>query len=188
MAEYTSVCGTRLEHRLRLACAGILAGMIVGVAGGIGSRVVMRVVALAAGHDPAFSLTGTLGVVFFGFLIGMPMGLFYAAAKPFLPGHRILKGLVYGVVFLPLFGFPIAVGNEELTIAPRLGLVLYSVLFIASGVLLAAVEKPIERRMRVPEDHDDASAVRYGCVLVLGAAGTLFFALAFIAAITGASL
>ncbi len=184
MMEDTAAFGSRADELVRRAGAGILAGMLVGVAGGIGSRAIMRAAALAADHTPGFSVSGTLGVVLLGVLTGMPMGLLFAAAKPFLPGRGLAKGLMYGLVALPVFAIPIAVGNEELAIAPLLGLVLYAALFVASGVALAAVEGPIERRLGAPWD-DARSCLGYGCLLLLGGIGTLFFALGLIAAITG---
>jgi hypothetical protein len=90
---------------MRLAkkiAAGLLCGLIVGaVILGVGGRIVMSVIALMGHVTPTWSLGGTLNVIAFGAIVGAVSGLAYAAVRQYLPGPRVVKGLLAGLL---LFG------------------------------------------------------------------------------------
>ena len=74
----------------------VLCGVIGGVMAGVVSRLSMRGVALVAGMEPGFSIGGTLGILVFGAIMGIPFALIFAGVRRFIPLPERWKGLVYG--------------------------------------------------------------------------------------------
>ena len=187
MATNVSVSRPGPGERLRLAGAGVLAGMVAGLVGGLGARIAMRIVALAAGQRPAFSLGATVAIIVLGVPLGIPIGLLFVATRRFLPGPRLVKGLALGALLLLIFTLPFTAGNEELAIAPLLGTILFSALFLVAGVAAALAEGPIERQLPAPR-RSFVSMAGYGVLMALGVAGTLLFAAIVISAIMGVDI
>ena len=78
-------------NKIRL---GLLAGMLGGVVAGVGARIAMRVVALIASGVGSFSLGGTLAILLFGVIVGMPFGALFVGVRRWLPGAAMWKGLI----------------------------------------------------------------------------------------------
>jgi hypothetical protein len=127
---------------------GALAGLI---AGGLGSRIVMKLIALA---DPStegtftdaeaivgdFTLDGTLGLLVLGAIAGLIAGTLYLGLRRWLPVPTEWNGVAYGVVTLVTVGlFFFDSNNADFQIFEPVLLVvfLFSTLFILNGVLLA---------------------------------------------------
>src|SRR5262245_36292184 len=85
---------------------GISAGFLSGLILGIGLRLAMRLVALAAGREPHFTLGGTLIIIMVGVVFGASFGLLFAATRHWFPGTTLAKGIGYGAVLLVLFWYP----------------------------------------------------------------------------------
>ena len=85
---------------------GISAGFLSGLMLGIGLRLAMRLVALAAGREPHFTLGGTLIIIMVGVVFGAVFGLLFAAMRQWFPGTTLAKGIGYGAVLLVLFWYP----------------------------------------------------------------------------------
>ena len=85
---------------------GISAGFLSGLVLGIGLRLAMRLVALAAGREPLFTLGGTLMIIMVGVVFGAIFGLLFAAMRQWFPGTTLAKGIGYGAVLLVLFWYP----------------------------------------------------------------------------------
>ena len=85
---------------------GISAGFLSGLILGIGLRLAMRLVALAAGREPLFTLGGTLMIIMVGVVFGAIFGLLFAAMRQWFPGTTLAKGIGYGAVLLVLFWYP----------------------------------------------------------------------------------
>jgi len=85
---------------------GILAGFLSGLMLGGGLRLAMRLVALAAGREPHFTLGGTLIIIMVGVVFGATFGLLFAAMRQWFPGTTLAKGIGYGAVLLVLFWYP----------------------------------------------------------------------------------
>ncbi len=81
---------------------GLLCGLIVGaVILGLGGRVVMSGIALMGHLTPTWSLGGAFDVFAFGAIVGAVSGPVYVAVRKYLPGSRLVKGLLAGLL---LFG------------------------------------------------------------------------------------
>ena len=81
---------------------GLLGGLFVGaVVLGVGGRTVMSAILLMEGLTPAWSLDGTVDVIAFGAIVGAVTGVVYVLVRKYLPGSRLVKGLLAGLV---LFG------------------------------------------------------------------------------------
>ena len=65
---------------------------------GLGGRLAMRLFAVATGRPGAFSLRGTLTVVFAGAVAGLIGGVLFWAVERWLPRHTLLRGLVFGLL------------------------------------------------------------------------------------------
>jgi hypothetical protein len=134
------------------AGGGVLAGLVAGaVVAGVGSRVVMKIVALAAGPDAHGALTAngnrvgdftmdTLFLVAFGALLGAFGGLLYVALRRWLPGAGRGRGLLFGALLLGAFGTALLeadnVDFRRFGSAP-LNVALFGALFPVFGVLVA---------------------------------------------------
>src|SRR3712207_6047086 len=108
---------TPLRRLARLSAIGLLAGAVAGfVVGGVGGRVVMRLLAVLAGSASvglvmesggvigAVTLAGTRGLVVGTTLIGAVVGLFYPGIRRWLPGSRRRKAGAFGLLVLLIFG------------------------------------------------------------------------------------
>ena len=138
--------------------AGGIAGLLVG---GVGSRIFMRIAALAA-PDAARGATTEAGatvgritaegtvflIVFAGIGAAVVGTAFYLAARPWLPTGRRLRAVTFGALELLVFGTTmIDASNPDFTILdrPLLNVVLLGSLFVVHGVALVLLIEPCRR-------------------------------------------
>lgn len=69
---------------------------------GIGSRVAMRLVAVGTNRPGAFTLEGSLTVIFYGVVAGLAGGAIYAILARFLPRRTAMRSLIFGVIIVLL--------------------------------------------------------------------------------------
>jgi hypothetical protein len=127
--------------------AGIVSGAIVG---GIGSRVVMRVLAITSAPQATGILTengnrvgeittaGTIALITAGVAIGMLGALTWLVTRRWIPGRRWGKGLLFGFVLLCLGGgFLIDPKNADFAhLRPAsLAVMMFALLFPLFGLL-----------------------------------------------------
>ena len=167
MAEHATIVTQRrggavlwpLGRLVRAMGIGVLAGLAAGfVAGGLGSRVAMRIAAIAAGPGQRGVLTengnrvgeitldGTLFlVVFNGPIVGLFGGLVYVAVRPWLPRSDRWHGSAFGALLLAVFGFVVIEGdNFDFR---RFGSALLNVgMFAALFVIFGLVAAPLADR------------------------------------------
>jgi hypothetical protein len=138
--------------------AGGVAGLLVG---GIGSRVVMRISALAAPDRAQGSITeagasvgritaeGTLFLFLFAGIGAAVVGTaFYLATRPWLPRRRRVRAVAFGALELLVFGATVIdPGNPDFTILghPLLNVALFGSLFFVHGVTLVLLIEPCRR-------------------------------------------
>ena len=145
-----------IRELLREIAAGSLSGMAVGiVVGGLGSRLVMRLSAIAAGSGVQGITTsngnrvgeitagGTIALIIFsGLFTGLLGGLLYAALRPWLAPLGRWRGLLFGLGLLGLAGSLILdSANSDFIILqpPLLNVAMFAALFVIFGVALAPV-------------------------------------------------
>jgi hypothetical protein len=147
-----------LRRLAPLFVAGGLAGIL---AGGLGSRIAMRLSALAAPDSVQGLLTeaeatigritleGTLFLVLFAGLTSAIVGTaFYLGVRAWLPGRRWTRAFAFGGLELLVFGTTVVdAGNPDFTIVerPLLNLTIFAALFVLHGVLLVVLQRPARR-------------------------------------------
>ena len=146
---------TRLLRLGRLLLIGLLSGIVAGfIVGGIGSRVVMRILA-ALNADQAGVLTengnisgqitldGTLELLFFiGIFLGAIGGLLYVAIRRWLPWQGIWRRLAFGGLLFMAFGNAVIQrDNKDFALfgPPALGVSLFALLFPLYGLAVASI-------------------------------------------------
>jgi hypothetical protein len=173
---------------------GLLSGLIAGfLAFGVGSRLAMRISAVAGGEAIAGLMTengnivgqitadGTVFLLIAGAFIGLVGGLLYVAVRSWLPGSQRWKGLVFGVLLLLVFGrLLIDPDNADFSRfgPPLLNIALFASLFILFGLAVAPLAQRFDRWL--PAASGGWAPVRavYGLLpilplAVLGAVGSL---------------
>jgi hypothetical protein len=147
-----------LGRLVRAVGIGDLAGLAAGfVAGGLGSRLAMRIAAIAAGPDQRgvltenenrvgeITLSGTLFLLFFGTILGLFGGLLYIAVRPWLPRSTRWRGPAFGALLLAVFGF-VAIERDNFDFR-RFGPALLNIgMFAALFVLFGLVAAPLAER------------------------------------------
>lgn len=139
--------GEAYMKRWREIAVALVVGLAAGIVVlGVGGRLVMRVLAWAAGLRPEFSLGGSLEVLAAGAWRGALGGLLHVPVRRFVPERSYARGLVLGVMLF-LFSIVTLPGSLR-ALASELGAVLlalglFGVLFLVFGI---AVEWTMRRR------------------------------------------
>ena len=133
----------------RTTVIGMLAGyMATFFVTGIGSRIFMRIIAIA---DPStqteFSGGGTMTIVLVGSTVaggvGALGGLLFVAVRRFLPGSWVRKGLGFSILWLVLAGWlfftPIQFESFFDFEPPVLGMGLFAGLYFFYGIAVAGL-------------------------------------------------
>ncbi len=166
---------------------GIAAGILVG---GIGSRLIMRVLAMVNEEDAGIvtgngniageiTVGGTLGlIIFVGLASGVIGGSVYVVIRRWLPGRGLLKGVAFGLVLLCFSGInpdPLAPlfdpDNVDFALfGPRqLAVGLFALLFPLYGIVVSLL---VERHDRyVPPLFTRSSITVLGYLLIAGLCG-----------------
>lgn len=145
---------------VRATGIGVLAGLGAGfVAGGVGSRLAMKVVALTAGPGAQGAITengnrigaftGDTGfLLFFGAFLGIFGGLLYVALRPWLPRSGRWRGLAFGALLLATCGTAV-VEAENFDFhrfgIPALNITLFAALFLFFGLVVAPLADGADR-------------------------------------------
>jgi hypothetical protein len=159
------------QESLRLGGAGVLSGLGVGIAAGLGARLVMRIVALdTPGRIPVFT-GATIGLLEIVLSRCVVAGLLCVAIKRYLPGKgNFVKGTAFGgmlmMLFVTFFFWPPP--SELLAEAhPLLGVSLFTALSLITGILVVTVVTRVERVLPIPR-RSLPSVVGYGLLVLLG--------------------
>jgi hypothetical protein len=132
----------------RCAAIGLLAGLI---SAGVGSRLVMKIIALA---DPStsgvttdasatvgeFTADGTVGLLVLGAIAGLLGGLVYLGLRRWLPGSPAWHGLAFGLLSLSTIGHLVFDKNNvdfQIFEPVLLTIALFAALFLANGLIVA---------------------------------------------------
>src|SRR3990172_5844763 len=184
-----------VEPLRRSLALGTLSGFVAGlIAGGVGSRIAMRIVAITAGDADQGAITdaeatvgeitagGTIFLLFIGGGAGALGGLLYLAVRRWLADAGRWRGLVFGLLLLATFGSPIIdadnpdfdrFGYRTLNIA------MFAALFIIFGLLVAPLFERIERRLPRPSLRPSGlgslAAHGFGLLLMLPALTSVGF-------------
>jgi hypothetical protein len=154
-----------MAARLRAAAIVAIGSGIAGaLVGGLGSRLVMRLAALAAPEVRGavtengaivgeITLAGTVALVVFAGVASTALGAgAFVLVKPWLPERTVLRGMVFGGFLLATMGSSVIdAGNADFVILGDsfLNVVIFSALFLAFGVVASAACTALEAR--VPE-------------------------------------
>ncbi len=137
-------------HYLRQAGIGVLAGLLGGVVWGVLARIAMRIMALAAGQYPEFSIAGSLGIVAVGAIVGALLGLLYTPARRFLPRAPFRRVLAGGIFALLIWGLPFYLGpflEEGDPSLAWLALIMFEGILVILGVCMELSFASLDRRL-----------------------------------------
>lgn len=156
-----------LRHLGRSALIGSTAAMAAGLlAGGIGSRIAMSLVAVA---DPSvtglltandnrvgeMSVAGTLFLAMTATLVSaFHGGVVYIASGRLLPGSTVVRGLLLGAALLCVFGTEIIdPSNHDFVrfASPAWDIGLFAGLFLMFGLVASAVGAAMEQRLHAAD-------------------------------------
>ncbi len=168
----------RIPELVREIAAGSLSGILVGIiVGGLGSRLVMRLAAIAGGSGVQgittsngnrvgeITVSGTIALILFGGVFaGLFGGLLYASLRPWLAPFGRWRGLVFGLGVLGLAGSLILDGaNSDFIILrpPLLNVAMFAALFPIFGIALVPV---FDRTLRALAD----GSLIWGALALLG--------------------
>ena len=155
----------RIPEVVREIAAGTLSGIVVGiVVGGLGSRLVMRLSAIAAGSGVQgvttangnrvgeITVGGTIALIIFaGVFTGTFGGLLYASVRPWLAPFARWRGLIFGLSLLALAGSLILdAANSDFIVLrpPLLNVAMFAALFLIFGIAIAPVFDRILRALK----------------------------------------
>jgi len=154
------------EPILRSLAVAMLSGFVAGaIAGGVGSRIAMRIVAITAGDADQGAITdaeatvgeitagGTIFLIMFGGFIGVLGGVAYLGARRWLADAGSWRGLAFGSLLLAMFGWVIIEGGNpdfERFGSRTLNIPMFAALFVLFGLLLPPLFDRVERGLPRP--------------------------------------
>ena len=154
-----------MAARLRAAAIVAIGSGIAGaIVGGLGSRVMMRLAALAAPEVRGavtengavvgeITLAGTVALMVFAGFASTALGAgAFVVAKPWLPRRTVPRGVVFGGFLLATMGASVIdAGNPDFVILGDrlLNVTMFSALFLAFGVVASAAITILEARVPV---------------------------------------
>jgi hypothetical protein len=155
--------GDAMASRLRETTIIVVGSGIAGaLVGGIGSRIVMRISALAAPEVRGamtengnvvgdITLEGTIALMTLAGLLSAVLGAgAFVVARPWLPRRTVRRGLVFGGFLLALTGATIVdKGNADFVILGdrSLNVTMFSALFLTFGLVASSAVTLLERRV-----------------------------------------
>jgi hypothetical protein len=171
-----------MEGAIRALAVGALGGLPAGlIAGGVGSRIVMRIVAITAGSADQGAITdaeatvgeisagGTIFLLLVGSFAGVVGGVVYMGVRRWVADGGRWKGLIFGLLLLTIFGSLIIEGGNvdfhKFGYA-ALNVPMFAALFVTFGLLVALFVDRIERML--PTRPLEAGKPVPLAVLVLG--------------------
>jgi len=162
-AAPTRSLGDAMASRLREAAILVAGAGIAGaLVGGLGSRLVMRLAALAAPEVRGtltengnvvgeITFEGTIALMIFAGLSSTVFGSgVFVVARPWLPRRTIPRGLVFGALLLALTGAAVvdAANADFVILGDRLlNVTMFSSLFIAFGLMASSAYTVLDRRV-----------------------------------------
>ena len=176
-----------LGRLVRAMGIGVLAGLAAGfVAGGLGSRVAMRISAIAAGPAMRGMLTengnrvgeitteGTFSLVAFVTVFsGIFGGMVYVAVRPWLPRTSRWRGLAFGALLLAVFGsIVIDADNIDFRLfgPPLLNIGMFAALFVLFGLVAAPLADRADRAFPTVPPRRRPRLRTFGAYALLGVA------------------
>jgi len=110
---------------------------------GLGGRLVMRLFVVATGRPGAFSVRGTLTVVFAGAVAGFVGGALFWTVGRWLPRRPLLRGLAFGLLCF-------AIASPGIRPPQLLTFGLFAPFFLGYGLVVAYAWARIARSERNP--------------------------------------
>jgi hypothetical protein len=175
-----------MRQRLHILSIAIFAGLLAGILPGIGARIAMRVVAIAAGRGTSFNLPVTLLVIVLpAATLGGIFALLYLGIRDYLPGtKRITKGIFFGALIFLLFAAPFFLVEAEfmrdIRLSPVVGRLLFFALPFLYSIPLAYIVPWLEAKWSAVEGH----ITRIEMARYVVSVGLLAFSLLVVAGVT----
>ena len=190
--ESLSAAEPASERIPRMLIIGILGAIPAGLVGGVGGRLIMRILAMVNEENAGImtengnisgeiTAIGTLGLIIgVGLVSGVIGGLVYVMIRRWLPDRGLLKGVTFGLVLLCFSGIaPIPLAplldpdNVDLALfGPRqLAVGLFALLFLLYGVVASLVVEGYDRYVPPLFTRSSITVLRYLLIAGLCAFG-----------------
>jgi len=132
---------TRFARIAKKLGIGFIAAVVTGIISGLLLRLIMKIIAIVFPHMAGgFTFEGTSLLVVLGIGFSLANSIIYMFIYRYLPKRWISKGFIYGCLNLIVYGIPFFLSNPDNDLfgpqAP-LGITLFSLLFLFSGLFLA---------------------------------------------------
>lgn len=150
-------------HALRLASAGLLAGVAAGAVAGLGARLAMYLVRLMnpayngvvthAGHEVGQVTASGVGVLISeGIFLGIPAAVVYLVVRRWIPGRGVRKGVAFGLVLLVVAAPVMLNGNYEFFryVSAWISVPLFALLYPLYGVVVSPLTERLGRGTQGP--------------------------------------
>jgi hypothetical protein len=130
--------GTRFINLSKKLGIGFIGALITGVICGLLLRIIMRIIAYAyPSLASGVSIQGVISLIGTGIGFCLASSILYTYVEQYLPNHWVLKGSIFGIINLVLFGIPILNNPDLQGDQAILTILLFSCVFIIGGLLLA---------------------------------------------------
>jgi uncharacterized membrane protein YbaN (DUF454 family) len=138
----------------RQLAIGAASGAFAGLIWGLGGRLIMRFVANIADKAPQFNLQLTLMMLIGTTVLGLLVGLLYAAVRRALPQNKWLRGVLFGLGIMFTLGTALYLTSYMQADIARVGLewrelivALFVPNFIIFGIVAALTFRSLERKV-----------------------------------------
>lgn len=192
----TNTEAPRVAHTLGVVASGVLAGFISGlIAGGVGSRLAMRVLSLTSPDAQGamteagevvgeISLGGTIFLLAAGAVLGMAGGLAYVALRRWLPKRK--TGLAFGLLMLAVSGRVLVdPDNIDFVILDpaSLGIAMFTALPVLFGLFVVPLQVRLEPFFTKPRSRIATTLMLVAGLLPLAIGGPLAVAIVILVAV-----
>nr|WP_263324420.1 hypothetical protein [Neobacillus sp. Marseille-Q6967] len=166
----------RIEESNRFALVaknlgiGFIASLVTGIITGLLLRLIMKIIAIFYPEFASgFTFGGTFMLVVLGIGFSMASSIIYVFIHRYLPKGWGWNGLIYGFINLVILGIPLFLSNPNNELfgpQAQLGITLFSLLFLAGGILLAMFVRSVTNWVDHSQSRVKYTYIAFGLLII----------------------